>query len=138
MIFLHFKYLFVLSIKKKIYKVPQFSFSRLAGADVILGVEMLSTGEVACFGRTRWEAYLKGLLATGFTLPERRIFISIGGVYAKEEMLESVKTLDTLGFELFGSKGTADFYSQNGISVSDFLFFIINFIVTKDNNKIFF
>ncbi len=34
-------------------KVPQFSFSRLAGADVMLGVEMSSTGEVACFGDNR-------------------------------------------------------------------------------------
>jgi hypothetical protein len=115
--------------------VPQFSFSRLAGADVILGVEMLSTGEVACFGRTREEAYLKGLLATGFTLPRRRIFISVGGVYSKNEMLAAVRTLaDDLGFELFGSKGTADFYSQNGISVSErtclifFFFFVFQFL----------
>jgi carbamoylphosphate synthase large subunit len=40
--------------------VPQFSFARLAGADAMLGVEMASTGEVACFGENRYEAYLKG------------------------------------------------------------------------------
>lgn len=40
-------------------KVPQFSFSRLSGADPVMGVEMASTGEVACFGRTKYEAYLK-------------------------------------------------------------------------------
>lgn len=54
-------------------KVPQFSFSRLAGADPILGVEMASTGEVACFGRDKYEAYLKALISTGFVLP-RKIF----------------------------------------------------------------
>ena len=32
-------------------KVPQFSFHRLENADVGLGVEMSSTGEVACFGK---------------------------------------------------------------------------------------
>src|SRR5262249_23480795 len=32
-------------------KVPQFSWTRLAGADPYLGVEMASTGEVACFGK---------------------------------------------------------------------------------------
>jgi hypothetical protein len=53
----------------------------LAGADVVMGVEMLSTGEVACFGRNREEAYLKGLLATGFQLPKKAIFLSVGGVY---------------------------------------------------------
>ncbi len=40
-------------------KVAQFSFNRLAGADPTLGVDMISTGEVACYGHTREEAYLK-------------------------------------------------------------------------------
>ena len=40
-------------------KVPMFSFTRLQGADPKLGVEMASTGEVACFGRSHYEAYLK-------------------------------------------------------------------------------
>lgn len=59
-------------------KVPQFSFSRLAGADAMLGVEMSSTGEVACFGENRYEAYLKGLLSTGFKIPQECILLSIG------------------------------------------------------------
>lgn len=59
-------------------KVPQFSFSRLAGADVTLGVEMSSTGEVACFGENRHEAYLKAMMSTGFQIPKKSILISIG------------------------------------------------------------
>lgn len=59
-------------------KVPQFSFSRLAGADFMLGVEMASTGEVACFGDNRFEAYLKSMMSTGFTIPEKSILLSIG------------------------------------------------------------
>uniref|UniRef100_A0AAQ6A185 Carbamoyl-phosphate synthetase 2, aspartate transcarbamylase, and dihydroorotase n=1 Tax=Amphiprion ocellaris TaxID=80972 RepID=A0AAQ6A185_AMPOC len=59
-------------------KVPQFSFSRLAGADVVLGVEMASTGEVACFGENRYEAYLKAMLSTGFKIPKKNILLSIG------------------------------------------------------------
>lgn len=59
-------------------KVPQFSFSRLAGADVQLGVEMASTGEVACFGDNRYEAYLKGMMSTGFQIPKKGILLSIG------------------------------------------------------------
>lgn len=58
--------------------MPQFSFSRLAGADVTLGVEMASTGEVACFGDNRYEAYLKAMLSTGFQIPKRAILLSIG------------------------------------------------------------
>lgn len=48
------------------------------GADVMLGVEMASTGEVACFGDNRYEAYLKGMLSTGFHIPQRGILLSIG------------------------------------------------------------
>ena len=59
-------------------QVPQFSFSRLAGADVKLSVEMASTGEVACFGEDRYEAYLKAMLSTGFRMPEKSVLVSIG------------------------------------------------------------
>lgn len=59
-------------------KVPQFSFSRLAGADFMLGVEMASTGEVACFGENRYEAYLKAMMSTGFSIPKKSILLSIG------------------------------------------------------------
>ena len=55
-----------------------FSYSRLAGADVLLGVEMASTGEVACFGADRFEAYLKAMLSTGFRIPKKNILLSIG------------------------------------------------------------
>ena len=55
-----------------------FSFSRLQGADVLLGVEMASTGEVACFGENRFEAYLKATMATGFVIPKENILVSIG------------------------------------------------------------
>lgn len=99
-------------------KAPQFSFSRLTGADVMLGVEMASTGEVACFGKDRQEAYLKALLSTGFILPKKNIFLSIGGYHAKSEMLRSVQLLQEMGFELFGSKGTADYFQSNNIHMT--------------------
>lgn len=96
-------------------KVPQFSFSRLAGADPILGVEMASTGEVACFGRDKYEAYLKALISTGFRLPKKNILLSIGSFKEKMEMLPSVKKLHQLGYNLFGTSGTADFFEEHGI-----------------------
>lgn len=96
-------------------KVPQFSFSRLAGADPILGVEMASTGEVACFGANKYEAYLKALIATGFMLPKKNILISIGSFKEKLEFLPSVKKLQHLGYELFATAGTADFFQENDV-----------------------
>ncbi|GFT04194.1 CAD protein [Nephila pilipes] len=98
-------------------KVPQFSFSRLDGADVTLGVEMASTGEVACFGENVYEAYLKSLLSTGFQLPEKAVLLSIGSYKHKEELLPYVRILQNMNFKLYASTGTADFYSTKGISI---------------------
>ncbi|BCR90228.1 bifunctional carbamoylphosphate synthetase/aspartate transcarbamylase [Aspergillus chevalieri] len=98
-------------------KVPQFSFSRLSGADPVLGVEMASTGEVASFGRNKYEAYVKALLSTGFRLPKRNILFSIGSYKEKLEMLPSIQKLHQNGFNLFATAGTADFLKENGVPV---------------------
>ncbi|CEH13480.1 carbamoyl-phosphate synthase [Ceraceosorus bombacis] len=98
-------------------KVPQFSFSRLAGADPILGVEMASTGEVACMGRNKYEAYLKAMIASGIKLPTKNVLLSIGSFSEKQELLPAVRTLHALGFNLYGSSGSADFYSEHGVPV---------------------
>ena len=98
-------------------KVPQFSFSRLSGADPVLGVEMASTGEVASFGRDKYEAYLKALLSTGFRLPKRNILFSIGSYKEKLEMLPSIQKLHQLDYNLFATSGTADFLKENGVPV---------------------
>jgi len=76
-------------------KAPQFSFSRLTGADPILRVEMSSTGEVACFGEDLEEAYLKAILATGGKIPRKGIFISLGGDEKKVKFVESARLLAT-------------------------------------------
>ena len=103
-------------------KVAQFSFSRLAGADFALGVEMASTGEVACFGENRYEAYLKALISTGFKIPKKdgKILLSIGSFKHKTELLPSVRMLHKMNYKLFGSRGTADFYLEQGIPVTMF------------------
>ena len=98
-------------------KVPQFSFSRLSGADPVLGVEMASTGEVACFGVDKNEAYLKALLSTGFKIPKRNILLSMGSYKDKKEMLPSVQKLQRLGYKLFATAGTADFLQEHGVAV---------------------
>ncbi|KAG7307219.1 hypothetical protein JYU34_007375 [Plutella xylostella] len=98
-------------------KVPQFSFSRLAGADVTLGVEMASTGEVACFGENRYEAYLKSLMSTGFRIPKKAILLSVGTYKHKMDLLPSVRTLHQMGYKLYASMGTGDFYTEHGIEV---------------------
>ena len=39
---------------------------------------MASTGEVACFGKDRYEAYVKALLSTGFRMPNKTILLTVG------------------------------------------------------------
>lgn len=96
-------------------KVPQFSFSRLSGADPILGVEMASTGEVACFGRNKYEAYAKALISTGIVLPKKNILFSVGGFKEKLEILPSVQKLHTAGYNIFATSGTADFLTEHNV-----------------------
>jgi carbamoyl-phosphate synthase/aspartate carbamoyltransferase len=98
-------------------KVPQFSFSRLSGADPVLGVEMASTGEVASFGKDKYEAYLKALLSTGFKIPRSNVLLSIGSYKDKKEMLPSVAKLQKMGYKLFATAGTADFLQEHEIPV---------------------
>ncbi|HUQ85450.1 MAG TPA: carbamoyl-phosphate synthase (glutamine-hydrolyzing) large subunit [Candidatus Limnocylindrales bacterium] len=96
-------------------KVPQFSFARLTGSDPILGVEMASTGEVACFGEDLEEAYLKGMLSTGSRIPEKGIFISIGGDKKKQDFIEGARYASLLGLPIYATENTSKFLKENGI-----------------------
>jgi carbamoyl-phosphate synthase large subunit len=96
-------------------KAPQFSFMRLDGADPTLGVEMASTGEVACLGDDFEEAFLKALLSVGYRLPVRNILLSTGPVEGKATFLGSARKLAELGMNLYATQGTADFLRANGI-----------------------
>uniref|UniRef100_A0A6T6BWQ2 Uncharacterized protein n=1 Tax=Compsopogon caeruleus TaxID=31354 RepID=A0A6T6BWQ2_9RHOD len=103
------------TIKHVGVKVSQFSFTRLVGSDPILGVEMASTGEVACFGASREEAYLKAWIATQMKPPQRSVCISIGTYKEKLEFLDSAKTLVSMGFLLYATPGTADFLDEHNV-----------------------
>jgi carbamoyl-phosphate synthase large subunit len=98
-------------------KAPQFSFTRLDGADPILGVEMASTGEVGCIGRDFDDAFLKALLSVGYRLPIRRVLLSTGPLQDKASFLASARQLVTAGVELYGTRGTAAFIAGTGIPV---------------------
>ena len=100
-------------------KVSQFSFNRLANADNRLGVEMLSTGEVACFGTNYQEAYLKALMSTGFKIKNKcNVLVSIGTHEDKAELCESLKLLYDNDFTLYGTSGTANYYNKQDINMN--------------------
>merc|ERR1712178_277985 len=87
-------------------KVSVFSFGRLKNSDPRLGVEMQSTGEVACFGKNQYEAFLKAMIAAGFKLPTKNILISIGPLAQKIEFMQYAQMLKSMGFQLFATKST--------------------------------
>ncbi len=98
-------------------KAPEFSFTRLEGADPTTGVEMASTGEVACIGDDFNEAFLKALISVGFKFPIKSILISSGDIQSKVELLEATKRFLQLGIKFYATKGTAKFMKSNNIPV---------------------
>ncbi|MEM2113804.1 MAG: carbamoyl-phosphate synthase (glutamine-hydrolyzing) large subunit, partial [Candidatus Nitrosocaldus sp.] len=94
-------------------KVPQFSFMQLEGADIVLGVEMKSTGEVACFGDTFYDALSKALMASGYNLAKGSVLITVGGVM-KKRVLPIVSTLKAMNFSIYATEHTAEFLLENG------------------------
>ena len=85
-------------------KVPQFSWTRLAGADPFLGVEMSSTGEIACFGKDLIEAYWTSLQSTmNFRVPEPGEGLLFGGDISKPELSGVVNYLNPLGYKMFAA-----------------------------------
>lgn len=94
-------------------KVPQFSFMQLEGADIVLGVEMQSTGEVACFGESFYDALSKALISVGYNLPEEgTALITIGGEENKEKLLQTAASLKDLGYKIMATEHTAEFLSE--------------------------
>ena len=94
-------------------KVPQFSFMQLEGADIALGVEMQSTGEAACFGTSFYDALSKGLTSVGYNLPETgAALVTVGGAQNKEKLLQSIASLKNLGFKIFATEHTAEFFEE--------------------------
>ncbi|MBS7249429.1 MAG: carbamoyl-phosphate synthase (glutamine-hydrolyzing) large subunit [Candidatus Freyarchaeota archaeon] len=98
-------------------KVPQFSFMRLEGADPVLGVEMVSTGEVACLGESFDEAFLKALLAAEFKVPLNggSVLISVGGKELKDKLLPIAKEFSEMGYKIYATEHTAEAFLREGL-----------------------
>ncbi|KAL9128253.1 MAG: hypothetical protein Q9217_003043 [Psora testacea] len=95
-------------------KVPQFSWTRLAGADPFLGVEMSSTGEIACFGKDLVEAYWTSLQSTmNFRVPEPGEGLLFGGDTDMKELPAIVNYLNLLGYKLFAASPDVKEYLES-------------------------
>jgi carbamoylphosphate synthase large subunit len=138
-------------------KVPQFSFMQLEGADIVLSVEMQSTGEVACFGNSFYDALSKAYTAAGYALPLfGSALITIGGQKNKEKLLPLISLISAMGYNIMATEHTGEFLVNNGFkniqevykisepdrkpNISDLLFehkinFIINIPSTSTTEK---
>ncbi len=96
-------------------KAPQFSFSRLKGADPVSGVEMASTGEVGCIGRDFEDAFLKAMLSTGYSIPTKNILISLTGEANRLKLLPSIANLERAGYTIYSTQHTHEFLTSNNI-----------------------
>jgi carbamoyl-phosphate synthase large subunit len=96
-------------------KASQFSFSRLQGADPVLGVDMSSTGEVGCIGVDSPEAILKAMLSVGQRIPQSAVLLSTGSAKQKAAMLDAAHQLHDKGYKIYATGGTHQFLNDNGI-----------------------
>ena len=92
-------------------------FARFPGADIILGPEMKSTGEVMGIADTAGEAYIKAVVGAGDSIPETGgVFLSVADV-AKPELVTQAGDLQRMGYHLFGTEGTCAFMRGYGIEM---------------------
>ncbi len=99
-------------------KVPQFSFMRLSGADPVLGVEMLSTGEVACIGENFTDALSKAMQSAEFKMPPEggSVLITVGGKELKKKVVPVGKALRKMGYKIYATEHTAEALRNAGVN----------------------
>jgi len=95
-----------------------FSFPRLTGADPVLGVEMRSTGEVACFGHTLDEALFSALESVGFQTPQAGVLLSLGTMQEKYSFLPEAQLLQQLKLKLYATRVTAEILEKAGLQTT--------------------
>ncbi|MGI6546168.1 MAG: carbamoyl-phosphate synthase large subunit [Fastidiosipilaceae bacterium] len=100
-------------------KAPVFSFEKLHDVDTALGPEMKSTGEVLGLDLTYSEAMYKAILASGFKFPKpgSKIILTVSNS-DKYDLITLAERLFRLGYELYGTGGTANYLNRNGIPTS--------------------
>ncbi|MDC7695809.1 carbamoyl-phosphate synthase large subunit [Asticcacaulis sp. DXS10W] len=107
-------------------KEAVFPFARFANVDTVLGPEMRSTGEVMGLDWVRdgeemidafARAFAKSQLGGGTKLPTGgRVFVSVKD-QDKPVIVEAIRTLLSLGFEVCGTAGTADYLATQGVKI---------------------
>ncbi len=91
-------------------------FNKFRGADIILGPEMKSTGEVMGLDKDFGLAFAKSQEAAGNKLPRRgAVFISVKNSM-RRNIIFMVKAVAAMGFKIFASEGTWRVLRSSGIN----------------------
>jgi carbamoyl-phosphate synthase large subunit len=100
-------------------KAPVFSFEKLHDVDTSLGPEMKSTGEVLGLSTVYSEAMYKAILASNFRFPPKGsgILLTVRDS-DKPDLVPLAGRLFSLGYELYGTGGTANYLNKYGIPCS--------------------
>lgn len=109
-------------------KMPIFSFEKITGAEISLGPEMKSTGEVLGISKDFDEAIYKAFMGAGVNLPKRKNIICTIKDSSKEEFLPIAKQYYMFGYDLYATQGTYNFLKAHGVPVH-----IVNRIDAKSN-----
>ncbi|MBI4062998.1 MAG: ATP-grasp domain-containing protein, partial [Elusimicrobia bacterium] len=96
-------------------KTPVFSWDRFTGADLILGPEMRSTGEIMTIGRTFVEAFSKAhkVYSGEPAQPSKGVLFSLKNE-DKPKFLSLAKRFSELGFKIVATKNTAGYFRDHG------------------------
>jgi methylglyoxal synthase len=89
----------------------------LKGADPVAGVEMASTGEVACFGADLEEAFYTSWLATEQNIKGKNVYISLPDEQ-KHKFLEEAASLIADGWKIYSTEGTHLYFKKHGIKTT--------------------
>jgi carbamoyl-phosphate synthase large subunit len=105
-----------LEVSRYFVKESVFPFLKFPGADILLGPEMKSTGEVMGISEDLGIAFAKSQMASGYRIPtEGAVFISVND-FDKGGMLPHAKELVLMGFEILATRGTAEFLGREGVA----------------------
>ena len=103
-------------VKDGVYvKVPVFSFSKLTRVDISLGPEMKSTGEVMGKDTTLEKALYKGLIGAGRKMPLHGSILFTVADKHKEEACELARRFQEIGFRIWATEGTANYFEEHGV-----------------------
>ncbi|MFA9378466.1 MAG: carbamoyl-phosphate synthase large subunit [Lachnotalea sp.] len=97
-------------------KMPVFSFEKIRGAEISLGPEMKSTGEVLGIAKTFNEALYKAFLGAGIRLPKYKQIILTVNDADKMEAVEVGRRFEALGYKIYATRSTCNVLNENGVA----------------------